>query len=246
MKIQNKNSKNFSSSASNTVSRTKAIIFDASTIISFSMNGLLKELEELKKIFNGKFLITEKVKFEAIDKPMTIDRFRLEAIKIKKLLEDRTFELPSSIGIKTSEVSKKSNEYLNIANSAFTGKKGEIHLIDLGEASCLALSDILTKTGIPNVIAIDERTTRNLCETPEELKNFLEGKLHTKINIKKENIEAFKKFKFIRSTELIYISYKKGILRMKNSGALNALLYALKYKGCAISRKEIREIESLG
>ena len=39
-----------------------AIIFDASTLISFSMNGLLGELERLKGIFKGKFLITQEVK----------------------------------------------------------------------------------------------------------------------------------------------------------------------------------------
>lgn len=210
------------------------------------MNGLLEEVRELKKIFKGKFLITEKVKFEAIDKPMTIDRFRLEAIKIKRLLDEKVLELPSSIGIKTPDVLKKANEYLNAANSGFVGEKGDIHLIELGEASCLALSDLLTQKQIPNIIAIDERTTRSLSETPEELKRYLERKLHTRINIKKENLDFFKKFKFIRSAELIYVAYKKGLLGMKNAASLNALLYALKYKGCAISRKEIREIESLG
>ena len=50
----------------------KAIIFDSGTLISFSMNGLLPELRELKKIFNGKFLITKDVKREVIDKPIKI------------------------------------------------------------------------------------------------------------------------------------------------------------------------------
>ncbi len=223
----------------------KAIIFDASTIISFSMNGLLRELRELKKIFKGKFLITEKVKFEAIDKPMTIDRFRLEAIKIRGMLEDKTFELPTSFGVKHSDILKKTEDYMSSANSVFTGEKGEIHLIELGEASCLALSEILTQKGIPNIIAVDERTTRSLCETPRELKNFLEKKLHTRINVDTEKINLFKNFKFIRSTELIYVAYKRGLLELKNHDTLNALLYAMKYKGCAISRDEIQEIENL-
>lgn len=223
----------------------KAIIFDASTIISFSMNGLLREFRELKKIFKGKFLITEKVKFEAIDKPLTIDRFKLEAIKIKGLLEEGIFELPSSIGISNQEILKKTEDYLNNANSVFTGEKGEIHLIESGEASCLALSELLTQKGVPNVIAVDERTTRSLSETPEELKNFLEGKLYIKIKSDREKMNIFKKFKFIRSTELIYVAYKRGLLELKNHDALNALLFALKYKGCAISRDEIQEIENL-
>ena len=36
----------------------KAIIFDSSTLISLSMNGLLPELKGLKNVFNGSFIIT--------------------------------------------------------------------------------------------------------------------------------------------------------------------------------------------
>ncbi len=223
----------------------KALIFDASTIISFSMNGLLRELRELKKIFNGKFLITEKVKSEAIDKPLTIDKFKLEAIKIRGMLEQGVFELPSSLGVSNQEIMKKTDEYMNNANSVFRGEKGEIHLIELGEASCLALSELLTQKNISSVIAVDERTTRSLIESPGELKNFLEGKMYTKIKVDKEKLDKFKKFRCIRSTELIYVAYKRGLLEFKNSDTLDALLYALKYKGCAISRNEIQEIERL-
>ena len=62
-----------------------AIIFDASTLISFSMNGLLDEVVKLKKIFKGKFLIPEDVKYEIIDRPLNVKRFELEALRLKKL-----------------------------------------------------------------------------------------------------------------------------------------------------------------
>jgi len=221
------------------------IIFDASTLISFSMAGLLPELKELKKRFNGKFIISQKVKEEAIDVPIKIKRFQLEALKIKALLNQKILELPISLGLDDKIIRAKAHEILDKANTTFHGAEKDIHLIELGEASALAISQILNDKKIKNVIAIDERTTRSLSETPEELKKYLEMKLHAKMTVKKENIEFFKQFQFIRSTELIYVAYKKGLLRLNGSENISAVLYALKYKGCAISGKEIQEMKRL-
>ena len=221
------------------------IIFDASTLITLAMNGMFEEIRGLKKIFNGKFIITKEVKKEIIDKPITINRFKLEALKLKQLVDEKILEMPLVIGIKDEEISKKTMEILDIANNTFQGNNKNIHLIDLGESSCLALSKILNKKSIKNVIAMDERTTRMLGENPESLKKFLQKKLHTRINLKKENLEFFREFKVIRSSELVYIAYKKGLIKLKNGFVLDALLYAVKFKGCAISDEEIREIKKL-
>ena len=222
------------------------IIFDASTLISFSMAGLLPEIKELKKIFKGKFIISQAVKEEAIDRPMKIQRFQLEAIKIKALLDEKILELPIALGLDDKVIKEKTNEILDLANTTIYGADKDIHLIDLGEASALAISKMLNDKKIKNVIAIDERTTRSLAETPNELKKYLEGKLHAKMTVKQEKIDFFKQFRFIRSTELIYVAYKKGLLRLKGTKNLSAVLYALKYKGCAISGREIQEIKNLG
>ena len=222
------------------------IIFDASTLISFSMAGLLPEIKELKKIFKGKFIISQAVKEEAIDRPMKIQRFQLEAIKIKALLDEKILELPIALGLDDKVIREKTNEILDLANTTIYGADKDIHLIDLGEASALAISKMLNDKKIKNVIAIDERTTRSLAETPNELKKYLEGKLHAKMTVKQEKIDFFKQFRFIRSTELIYVAYKKGLLRLKGTENLSAVLYALKYKGCAISGREIQEIKNLG
>jgi len=230
----------------------KAIIFDSSTLISLAMSALLPELKELKKIFKGKFIITNGVKKEIIDKPITIKRFELEALKLKQLLDQKVLEMPSSLGINDEEILKKANEILSTANNIFVGQvQGEksqktIRIIDLGEASCLALSRILAEKGVKNVIAIDERTTRMLGERPENLQKLLERKLRSKISLKKENFEFFKGFRFIRSAELVYVAYKKGLVRLKNHVVLDALLYGVKFKGCAISGDEIREIKRIG
>ena len=222
----------------------KVIIFDSSVLISFAMNGLFQEIKDLKKIFNGKFVIPKEVRQEIIDKPLTIKRFELEALKLKNLIDEKIIELPDSLGIEDSEISEKTQEYLDQANNLFVGKDKTIKIIDLGEAACLALSKMLSEEGVENVIAIDERTTRMLGEKPKDLLNLLQKRLHIKINYKTKDYTFFKGFKFIRSAELIYVAYKKGLIKLKDPQTLDALLYALKFKGCAISNEEIKEIKA--
>jgi hypothetical protein len=226
--------------------KDKIIIFDASTLITIAMNGLLEELKMLKKLFKGKFIIPEEVKYEIIDRPIKIKRFELEAMKLQNLLEDGIIELPSSLGIDSKRVSKETEVLMSIANTTFEGKGKNIHLIDLGETACLVLSKILDERKIQNVVAVDERTTRMLCEKPENLKELLQKKLKIRINSDQENYHHFAGFRFIRSAELVYFAYKKGIIRWKNKDILDALLYAVKFKGCAISEDEIQEIKKLG
>jgi len=209
------------------------------------MNGLFEELRQLKKIFDGKFIITKEVKREIIDKPLNIKRFELEAIKIQELLDDKTLELPEEIKIDSSEISRKTAEVLELANNCFFSNKKEIHLIDDGEASCVALSKHLKESKIENILCIDERTTRNIIESPEELKDFLQKKLHSKIEIKKNRLEYFSNLKVIRSAELVYVAWKKGIVKSKNKKVLDAMLWAVKFKGCSISEDEIREIQKI-
>jgi len=225
---------------------TKAIIFDSSTLINFSINGLLQELRGLKQLFDGKFLITEEVVSEIVDKPMKIKRFELEALKIKELLTDKVLELPSSLNIDDNKISKVTNEILNIANNIFFAHGNAMHIIDVGESSCLALSRLLNEKGIKNVLSVDERTMRLLCEKPENLLAIFQKKLHTSIEFKKENLKSFQDFRFIRSSELIFIAYKKGIVKLRNhADVLDALLYAMKLNGCSISEGEISEMKRL-
>lgn len=225
----------------------QVLIFDASSLISLAMNGLLPELKELRKIFPGKFIIPEEVKYEAIDRPMNIKRFELEALKLNSLFEEKILELPDAVGVDQNKISEETKKLLDIANNTFFEKgQKEIKIIDLGETACLALSKELTKKGIKNVLLIDERTTRLLSEKPENLKKLLQKKLHVRVDIKKNNLEHFRGMRIVRSAELIYIAYKKGVVRIKNKKILDALLYALKFKGCAISSEEIERIKKLG
>ncbi len=223
----------------------KAIIFDSGTLISFAMNGLLPELVKLKEAFNGKFIISFEVKDEIIDRPLDIKKFELQAMKLNDLLNKKVLETPDSIGITQKEISKITLELLNKANNLLFSRKRDVKIISLGETSCLALSKILSQNNVDNLIASDERTVRVLCENPGNLKDLMERKMHTKVEFKKENFEDFKGFKFIRSTELIYIVYKKRLIDLNDKRLLDALLWALKSTGCAISIEEIEEIKSL-
>lgn len=223
----------------------KAIIFDASTIISFAMTCMYEELKKLKQSFNGHFLITQDVKKEVIDKPMKIPKFQLEGIKIQELVDEGIFEFPSTIGVKENEIKKETKQVMNLANNSFLDNRGSIKLISEGEASCIALSKILNAKKFPNILAIDERTMRSICETPNSLKKYLEKKMHTKIKVKKENLEYFKEFKIIRSVELAYLAYKKGLIGVKGKNTLSAIINALRFKGCSVSNEDIAKFKKM-
>jgi hypothetical protein len=105
---------------------------------------------------------------------------------------------------------------------------------------------MLSERKVKNVIVIDERTTRILIEKPVNLEELLSRKLHTKIKTVKKNFDYFKNFQVIRTVELMYIAWKKGLVEIKDGvSILDALLYALKSKGCAVSDDEIDEIKKL-
>ena len=224
---------------------SKVLIFDSSSLISLSINGLLGELKKLKKIFNGEFIITKEVKEEVVDVPIRIKEYELEALKIKNLIDEGYLNMPNKLGIQDKGITNLTIKLMNLANTMFIGNGNEIKLIQRGETSCLALSKILNEKKIKNVLVIDERTTRMLVEKPENLKELLEKKLHVQIKLKESNFKEFKGFKIIRSAELMYLAYKKNLIEWKGKEILDALLYALKFKGCAISIDEIEEIKRI-
>ncbi|MBU3913800.1 MAG: hypothetical protein KKB21_04735 [Nanoarchaeota archaeon] len=223
----------------------KVIIFDSSTIINFTMNGLLDVFRELRRNFQGKFIIPRSVKYETIDRPLNIKQFELGALSIQRLLEEKVIELPEAVQVKDEEIIIRTRELLKRANKVFLARNEFMHIIDEGEASCLALSQILSERGIRNVIAVDERTTRMLGEVPENLRKLFEKKFHTEVKMFKQEMPGLENIKFIRSSELVYVAWKKGLVKMKSSKVLDALLYATKFKGSSISHEEIEEIKHL-
>lgn len=223
----------------------KVIIFDAGPIINFSINGMLDILENLKNSFDGKFIITEAVKKEVVDHPINVPRFELGALRVQALIDKNILELPSSMNIKSETINKETQRIMSIANYYIFSRESWINILSEGEASCLALSNELTKQNIENIIAIDERTTRILAEKPENLKKLMEDRLHTNVKAQLSNLQEFANFRFVRSTELVYIAYKKGLLNLQGKKALEAALYATKFKGSSITFEEIDELKKL-
>lgn len=225
--------------------KMKAIVLDSGTLINLSMNGLLYILEDLKKNSDVKFAITSQVKYEVVDRPINVPRFELGALRVKNLIEINILELPSSLGISEQEVNSLTSQLKNVANSSIIAHGKQMAIVSDAEMSCLALSSILTEKGIENLIAIDERTTRLLAEKPENLEKMMSEKFHVRVELKRNNFEIFSKFRFIRSTELVYVAFKKGLLRVNGPKALEAALYATKYKGSSVSFEEIDELKKL-
>jgi hypothetical protein len=219
---------------------SKYLIFDSGPIINFAMNGILPLLEKLKKEFKGDFLITKEVKNEIIDKPLTIKKYELEAIQIKDLFERNIIKHADITNEEVDKLREEREKIMNIANTLLNADGKDIHLLDKGECATLALSLILKE---PSWIVVDERTTRMLCENPENLRKLMEKKLHIPVRANKQNYQFFKQFKIIRSTELAYIANKKKLFDINDRNLLEAALYGLKFRGCSISDEEINEMK---
>ncbi len=220
----------------------KAIVFDSGTIINFAMNGMTELLRGLKEKFGGKFFITDDVKYEIIDRPVKIHRFELESLMISKLFDDKVIELPYDI-IDRKALQSKTAELNDELNHTYFARGEFMKIVDKGEISAMALCLLLNEKGIKNVLAVDERTTRMLCEMPENLLKIFQDKLHTNVEMKRANL-FLETIKVIRSAELMYVAYKKGLVHLKDH-ALEALLYAVKFHGCSISFEEIERMKNL-
>ncbi len=225
---------------------SKYLIFDAGPLINFSMNGLLDLFEELHREFKGEFLITKEVKEEIIDTPLKIPRFELEAIRLNELFKKKIIKHADISEKEVNKLREIRENLMQTANNTFFTKGRSLHLIDKGESASLALCLIMKEKSKKEVpLVIDERTTRMLCENPENLRKLFEKKLHTQIKANRENYRKFQGFKVIRSTELAYISYKKGLINLKEPKILEAMLYGLKFRGCSISDKEVEELKGM-
>ncbi len=222
----------------------KVLILDAGPLINLSMNGLLEIYEKIHE--RGiKIVLTNYVYQEVVDRPSHIPRFELGAIKIKDLIEREIIQFAGDLGIAEQEIESETRRMLSIINNAVKTENKAIEIVSPAEISCLAVSKILSKRGIQNIIAIDERTTRVLFEKPQNLAELMSSKLHRKIFINSRETEILGNFRFIRSSELVYMAHKKGLIKLKDKKVLEALLYATKYKGCAISWEEINQLKHL-
>ena len=222
----------------------KYLIFDAGPIISLTMNGMLPIIEKLKSVFDGEFVLTPQVKKEVVDRPMKIKKFKLEAVRVRDMIERGVFKMSSefvSDNRLNSEVKRILKTMNGVLRTTATGEK--IKLIHDGEAACLAFARLCKAD---NVIVVDERTTRMLVEAPQSLEKMMEKKLHTPLDAELSLLGDLKGLRVIRSAELLFVAFKKGLVPIKKSvDLLDGLLYGVKFKGCAISSGEIEGMKKL-
>ncbi len=225
----------------------KTIAFDSGPVISFALNNLLWIFPKLLENYNGKFVIPPKVKYEIVERPLTIRRFKFEAFQVLELVNDDVLTLT-----KHDKLESLTDEILDAANSMFLVKSHPITIVHRGEAEVIALA-ILLKS---DAIVVDERTTRLLIEAPKSLLNILGNKLHTQVTLNdkvgRKLEKTIGKIQVIRSVELLTVAYELGLLNrytedikdMKNASQemLGASLWSLKYKGATVSEKEIEKI----
>ncbi len=226
----------------------KAIVFDTGPIISLTLNNLLKLLKPLKDKSKTEFYVCPSVYKELIEKPLSTKKYKFEALQILPLFMDGTLKF-----YERKENKRKAEELLSIANKCFIAKGNYISIVHIGEMEAIASALALGS----DTLVIDERTTRVLIENPYSLVDHLEKKLHTSIEVNRDNIEKISKeisgLNVIRSFELGFVAFELGLLDEYiikeeekiegvgniRSSVLEGILWAIKLSGCSVSRNDI-------
>lgn len=221
----------------------KALFFDTGPIITLVMSRLDWMLPELKRKFGGEFYITPAVKRELVDRPINVRRFEFEALQVMKLLSEGTLKV-------YSDFSKKEVKLLiSLANSSFSAKGKALEIIQEGE-----MESVVAAIKNDSVMVIDERTLRLFVENSKAVESLLEKRFREDMIPNKEKIKKFNsvvgKAKIIRSIELVGVAYKLGMLenyvpnrKYGRNVLVDAVLWATKYNGCAVTQHEIEEIK---
>jgi len=222
----------------------KSLVFDSSTIITLAMNNLLWILKPLKKQFKGEFYISQSVKKEIIDNPLKSKKFKLEAMQVLSIIDNGTLKIYDD-----SKYYPEIKELTKLANSLFKSKHNYIKILHEGEAGAV----ILAKKLQSDALIVDERTTRVLLEDPRKLEKYLERKMHRDVRLDTHNLKKFNEFvkgmTALRSVELGIIAFEMGLLdkyiskkKTTKKDLLDALLWAVKLRGCSVSVEEINTI----
>lgn len=215
------------------------IAVDSSTLIALSTNCLMWLLGEFVKRGN-KFYITPIVEYEVVNHPLEIRRFEFEALRIKRTINEGTVSVVSD-----PRIHEVTQNILELANRSYISRHGPLKLVHDGEAEVLALSQKLDR-----VLAIDEKTTRMIIEHPQKLRAVLEEKTGERVRVDGQFLrklgEQLNDIHVLRSTELAAVGFERGMLSKfgEEKSTLNAVLWALRKAGCAISQEEIRELSA--
>lgn len=215
-----------------------SILCDASSLITLTDAGLLGALIMTRQRMRNGLYITATVEDEAINYPMKKKEYAFSAVRLKRALDTGVFKIATAN-------SETTNYILETANSVFSIHGRPFHLVHAGEAEMLAAA---IDSGIPNIL-MDERTTRTLLESPSDLRAHLTREFRTSVGVNNAALAEFQGLvggmSIIRSSEVVAIAYEKRYFKkFKNleKKAFESALYAIKFKGCAISFEEINEM----
>ncbi len=221
-----------------------AIILDSGPLISLTTNSLLWLIEELQRRTSARFFIVSSVKRELVDRPLMTKKFKFEALQVERLIERNALGV-----IEEPEFKSRALQLLDLANNIFWAHKSPIRLVQLGEMESIAVAAGLGT----NKVVMDERITRSLIETPDQLEEMMSARLHTKLHVDTGRLDEFRTFtrhiELIRSAELMAVAYEKGLLDSylvkvphPKKELLESVLWGVKLNGCSISEDEIKEI----
>jgi hypothetical protein len=222
----------------------KILFFDAGPIITLTMARMIDILKPLKEKFGGKFYITPAVYKELVEEPITIRRFKFEALQVKKLIKEGVLEIYNNVP------NTKVASFTNLSNKLYAADKKWMEVIQAGEMS-IVVAALKEKTPI----AMDERTMRLLIEDPTSLKTLLERRSRKKVISSQANINKFsslvKGVVIIRSIELASLAFKLGLFdsyalpgATGKKELLDAILWNAKFNGCAVTENEIEELKA--
>ena len=216
------------------------IVLDSSTVISLADNCLLWVLKDLKEKLNIEFIVPPGVVYESVDYPSTNVKFSLNALRIKTAISEGIF----SVFNETDAFKKYVNQINHLSNSIYYIQGKPIKIVHRGEIEALA---VLALTNA-DILAIDERTTRQLIESPTLIKEHMENIHRTDVEMNEKKLNqlyrVLENVYIIRSVELLAMAYERNFLKMDNlesKAILKAALYAVKFGGCAVSFDEIEE-----
>ena len=222
----------------------RTLVFDAGPIITLTLNHLMWTLSHMQKDFGGKFYIPEAVRRELIDRPLEINRFKFEALHTNRYVKKGTITV-----YPIKEYEKMTQEIMDLANAAFIAHENPIRIVHAGEIQVIALALILKS----DAVVIDERTAIELIEHPDNIRQRLSKRLHTRVSVDQQKLEKLKDMleglHVIRSADIMVVAYEKGLLdrylpeEPYDIGILlDAVLWGLKLNGCTIAKKEIESI----
>ena len=217
----------------------KSLVFDTSSIISLVTNNMLWILTALKKRFKGDFLVSPAVYKEMISVPLSSKKYKFEAMVVCEYMNSGVLKSSKNLNLKS-----QTSNLLSLANKIFKVREKDMKIFHEGEMETVVLALAVGA----DAIVTDERSMRLALEDPKRLSKLLSKKLHSKVKVNRKILSEFKSktkgIKVLRSTELALMAYEMGLLDnfLKNHGKkdlVDAILWGLKTRGCAISPHEI-------